>query len=462
MLTTVPRWGKFVLGGLLGTLGVAALAIGFVLFDNYRKANAGAAPEPAPPRTTTAPRPTRVGPDTLQLPPEVVRALDVRTAPAVVAARPRPLPPFAGTLAIVNDRLGRVHTRFAGEVMALGTPSGHETVTLPDEGSSGERPLQIGDRVRKGQLLAVVWSKDLGEKKSELVDALSKLKADRENLDKLKTLYAQSSTPERSVRDAQLAVVADINAVNRAELTLRSWRLSEEEIADVRAEADRLGKAPESRHENPTWARVEVRAPFDGVVFEKNVNFGDVVDTTAILYQIADPSRLAVWAHVYEEDLPLLQDPRLPQPLPWTVRLPAHPDKSYPGHLERISDIIDPNQHTALVYGVVENPRGLLKSGQYVNVVVELPPAGDELEIPATALVEDGRESIVFVQPDAGQLRFERRQVQVLRRYHDVVYVSAQPGDARSPTLRPNERVVTGGAIFLKDALADLPLSTGP
>src|SRR2546421_442752 len=84
-----------------------------------------------------------------------------------------------GTVALDNERLARVHTRFAGEVMAVGTPTGHETTELPDEGSSAERPLQVGDRVRKGQLLAVVWSKDLGEKKSELIDALSKLKFDR-------------------------------------------------------------------------------------------------------------------------------------------------------------------------------------------------------------------------------------------------------------------------------------------
>src|SRR5436190_17555221 len=93
MKSVATRWGRLVLGGLLGTLGVAALVVGVVLFENYRKANAGVATTaPAP---AAADRPTRVGPDTIQLPPEVVRSLDVRTAPAVPATRPRPLPPFA-------------------------------------------------------------------------------------------------------------------------------------------------------------------------------------------------------------------------------------------------------------------------------------------------------------------------------------------------------------------------------
>src|SRR5207244_10184684 len=128
------------------------------------------------------------------------------------------------------------------------------------------------------------------------------------------------------------------------------------------------------------------------VVLEKNVAFGDVVDTSADLFKVGDLSRLAVWAHVYEEDLHRLPKP----PAPWVVRLPSRAAASFAGRMERVGDLIDPNQHTALVTGHVDNPTGELKAGQYVTVTVELPPSPDELEVPATALVEDGRESGVF------------------------------------------------------------------
>jgi cobalt-zinc-cadmium efflux system membrane fusion protein len=450
------RWGKLLLGGLLGSLGLAVLVIGVVLFEHHRKASAGMSPSAQHP-VAEAPRPARVGPETISLPPEVIRSLDVRTALAVAATRPRSLPPFAGTLALDNDRLARVRPRFAGEVMALGTPGGQELSELPGAGSSADRPLAVGDRVRRGQLLAVVWSKDLGEKKSELVDAITKLQYDRDLLERVRESFRQGAAPERSVRDSELAVKSDLIAVRKAERTLLSWRLTQAEIDAIRGEAEKLSRSADARPDDPAWARVEVRAPQDGVVLEKNLNFGDVVDTSANLFIIADVSRLTVWAHVYEEDLPLLQDPKLPRPLPWTVRLPAQPDVTFPGHLERIGELIDPNQHTALVIGHVENPNGALRVGQFVNVVVELPPAGNEIEVPATAVVEDGRESVVFVQPNADQLAFTRRRVKVVRRFHDVVYVSTKPADGRSLPLRAGERVVTGGAVFLKDALADLP-----
>ena len=452
-----PAW----LGGLLGCVGIAALVVGLVLFQNYRKAQAGAAPEVAAASAPKVPRPVRVGPDSLDIPPEVVRSLDIRTAPAAAATRPRPLPPFTGVLAPDNDRLARVHTRFAGEVVSLGTPAGKETTDLPQPGSSGERPLSVGDAVRKDQLLAVVWSKDLGEKKSELIDGLAKLKYDRKFYDEMKALFDKGAKPEQAVRDAALAIQGDLNAVAKAERTLRTWRLSDIEIAAVRKEAERLAglmsaAAPDKRANDPAWARVEVRAPLDGVILEKNVNFGDVVDVTNDLFKVGDRN-WAVWVHVFEEDLPRLQDPRLPHPLPWTIRVPSMPGVAFPGYLERVNDIIDPNQHTALAVGHIENPNGLFKAGQFVTATVELPPAADEIEVPATALVEDGRESIVFVQPDPNKLLFTRRKVKVLRRLHDVVYLSGKRAEGKGEPIRPGDRVVTGGAVFLNDALADLP-----
>src|SRR5262249_37753983 len=153
------------------------------------------------------------------------------------------------------------------------------------------------------------WSKDLGEKKSELVDALSQLSLDQENLARLEELYRQGNTSEAVVRQARRNVSAGLNAASRAERTLRIWKLPDEEVQAVKDEAKRViqrkGKRDPAREKD--WARVEVRAPLDGVVVEKNVNLGNIVDTTFDLYKVADLSYLAAYANVYEEDLRELQ-----------------------------------------------------------------------------------------------------------------------------------------------------------
>src|SRR5262245_16130403 len=131
--------------------------------------------------------------DRIFLPPETVQSLGVRIEPARRLTQPPELPPLTGSLAIDLSRLALVNSRFAGDVVALqrvanevfGPAVSHlRTVMRPWPGFDPvfTRPLRFGDKVRKGDLLAVVRSKELGEKKSELVDALSQERLDRDTL----------------------------------------------------------------------------------------------------------------------------------------------------------------------------------------------------------------------------------------------------------------------------------------
>jgi len=315
---------------------------------------------------------------------------------------------------------------------------------------------RVGDAIRKGDLLAVVLSKDLGEKKSELVDLLSKLRTDEAILLRLRDGQADGSIPARSVWDAERTVEADRVAVARAERTLRAWRLTDDEIAEVRKEASRIAmpdaKPDARRVDMNRWARVEIRAPANGVILEKNIAIGDIVDTSADLFKIGDLSRLVVWAHLYEEDLPLVQ--ALPRPIRWTITLPANPGLALPGFLDQISPVIDPNQHTALVTGRVENPNGQLKVGQFVTAAIETTAPTGEVEVPIDAVVEDGSQSIVFIQANSID-RYVRTQVQVTRRFRDTVCIRT------SDRLKVGDRIIAKGALLLRDA-ADALASPRP
>ena len=138
-----------------------------------------------------------------------------------------------------------------------------------------------------------------------------------------------------------------------------------------------------------------MKANFAGVIVERNLaKSGELVDVTQDLFKIADMTHLVVWAHAYEQDLPLLRD--LPRPIPWTVRFTSDPASA--GGKGRILDsqaadevgpIIDPNQHTALVVGRVNNsdpdPRRRLRDGQFVTATIPIPPPAGVVAIPSTA-----------------------------------------------------------------------------
>ncbi len=333
------------------------------------------------------------------------------------------------------------------------------------------------DHVTKGQKLGEIWSKELGEKKSELVDALVRLRIDQQNLKYLKELLSKGGTAEKTVREGERLVEVGAIAVAKAERTLRSWTLTDQEIRELKDEAERIHKemrvpteeagrvqkgATRDSQQDETWATVDVISPIDGTVVEKNVVEGDLVNADSDLFKIADLSVLSAWARVYEEDLPMLHS--MPKPITWTLRLSSNPQAlPVTGTIDRIGEIIDPNEHMALLAGLVQNPNGQLHAGQFITAIVELPPERDVVEVPTRALVEDGDESVVFVEvawPDAKIKRFKVRRVSVVRRNFDVVYVRnrltpEQLKQGLGRTARRSESIMAAGALEQKAALQE-------
>jgi cobalt-zinc-cadmium efflux system membrane fusion protein len=445
---------------LAGGLVLALPRLGVAIIPPLGRAapDPPAAPPGQPPEAELVPGTM----DTLRLPADVVGALRVQVEPAQAATQPRGLR-LSGRLALDSNHLARVHARFPGEVVEIGEVENPER----PGGRTAFRPVRVGDRVAAGQLLAVVWSKDLGEKRSELVDALSLLKVDEETLARLEKLSQEGAVPEIQLRQARRNVEADRIAVDRAENTLRAWRLTDEEIAAIKAEAEQVRQRGQRTGGHAAdWARVEVRTKLGGTVVEKNLALGEIVDTTMDLFKVADLSTLAVWADAYEEDLPgILALP--PGRRTWTVHLESQPDaRSLEGRIDHVGEIIDPTQHTALVTGRVANPDGRLRAGQFVTVTIDLPPAPDEVLIPATALIEDGQTTVVFVQPDPGRPEYARRRVVVGRRLPGAVTVRSQLTDEQRQAgfqpVRPGDLVVRQGAVELKKALEDLQAEGKP
>ncbi|MGQ0634871.1 MAG: efflux RND transporter periplasmic adaptor subunit [Planctomycetaceae bacterium] len=460
------RWRATIVLGVCALVGVAALLtrMGYLLPSLTAPSHA-----PVASGTSALGRITLVADDTLSVPDEVRTAMRITVAPVQTAQALQPLR-LDGTLFLDTNSMVHVHSRFAGDVVDVG-----KQVAMPqadgaarDAVATAERPVQFGDQVVKGQVLAVIWSKELGEKKSELVENLSRLRLSQEKLDKLEELAAKGATSERNVREAKREVEADMIGVLRTEGTLRSWRLTEGEISSIRAEAEMVRAHriwPRGSELAGDWARVEVRAPISGTIVEKNVAVGDFVASDLDLFKIADLTRLDVLAHCYEDDLPILEGLDL-RSRRWTITLKADP-KAAPleGRFDRIGSIIDPNQHTALVMGWVDNAAGRLRIGQFVTARVDVPSPPGEVAIPPEALVDlDGR-SYVFVMSAEDPRQFSRRRVFPIRQAGGLIVLGCPPqsagasghaGECPAECLQPGAAVVSTGAIQLAAELASL------
>jgi cobalt-zinc-cadmium efflux system membrane fusion protein len=432
---------------------------------------------------------------TLDVPEGVCTSLGIRqgdrdsVAVARVPAMMRPLV-LPGSTALDPTRLARVRPRFApARVVEIAQVWDRS----PKTGQTEFRELRQGDHVAKGDLLGVFFSVDVGSKKNDLLDALVQEELDQKILDG--ALEHAEAVPGVFLITYERAVQGDRNAISRAINNLKLWDIPQDEIDALHAEAKKIAadkkawfKTPEGRWvkgdkqapngkvhpdreaENP-WGRVTLRAPFGGVIVERNLHTDEmVVDNTVNLFQIADVDRLLVVASCPEDELPTLESLRSGERR-WTVRTVGAPSATgLLGTINEIGYVIDPNQHTAVVKGYVDNPGGKIRAGQFVTATVNIPPPDDVVEIPTDALMDDGMQSLVFVQPDAAAHCFTMRRVQVTHRFERTVFVRSTPipqgeqltaqeaeaGLLPKEPLRPGERVLLSGSVELKAVVLDL------
>lgn len=453
----------------------------------------------------------------------------VATAQPPTSMRPLVL---SGSTALDPTKLARIKARFApARVVELAQVHDFS----PTTGISDMRELRAGDPVSKGDLLGVFYSVDVSNTKNKLLDALIQLELDQKILDRVEAnrdavpdvfrlQQARAVEGDRNAVNQNLSTlrlwdipqeeIDELHASAReiagnqdewSKTAEGKWvkgaekatgKVGKSETGKARSEhekeraeearehrKERMGEEKEKSDEERRFARIEkehekdwggrvtLRAPFDGVVIERNVHVDEmVVDNTVNLFQIADVSRLLVIASCPEDAIPALESLSSAE-RKWTIRtVGVSSSTGLPGRIDEIGYIIDPNQHTAVIKGYVENPGKHLRGGQFISATVNIPPPEDVVEIPLEALVDDGRQSLVFVQPDPKVSQFTLRRIKVTHRFEHSVFASSVPltGDDRLSAeeaeegllprepLRPGERVILSGAVELKAHIADL------
>lgn len=186
---------------------------------------------------------------------------------------------------------------------------------------------------------------------------------------------------------------------------------------------------------------IPVPAPRDGVVMEKDVVQGQMVEPGAKLYRIADLGTVWVVAQVYEQDLQFV---RLGQRA--VVEASYFPGRRYHGAVAYIYPSVDEATRTAKVRIELHNPGYTLKPGMFTTVSLEDSGAKDALLVLDGAVLRGGDMDMVFI--DLGNGRYEPR----------VIKLGARTGDGRYQVLdglKEGELVVSSGQ-FLLDSGANL------
>jgi Cu(I)/Ag(I) efflux system membrane fusion protein len=280
------------------------------------------------------------------------------------------------------------------------------------------RVATTGERIRRGQVIADIYSPEIYAAHRELLSALDQL--------------------ER-LSDAQS--FAQTSAKSGVESVRRKLKL----LGVTDSQLKRMEKA------DSPWESVPIRAQFGGTVLERLVDEGNYVNAGSGIYRVADLSNLWVQLDAYESDLPALQEGQLVE-----LEVASLPGVTFEGKISFIDPVVDPKTRTAQVRVEVNNPDGELRPGMWTEATVladDAVPGGEKppLVIPESAPLFSGRRSIVYVKvPDRDVPTYEAREVKLGAKVGHVFPVIAG--------LEAGEEVVIYGAFVLD---ADLQIRGG-
>jgi RND family efflux transporter MFP subunit len=278
---------------------------------------------------------------------------------------------------------------------------------------------QLGDRVRRGQALAQVYSPELADARTKYVAAKAMLDAHDRELQRTQKLVEIGAASRQEMER--------IHAEHAAQTA---------EVESARARLQLLGADDQGTSQGDA-ATATVAAPIDGVVTERLANAGLNVDPTMKLFSIVNLSDVWIVADVYERDLS-----RVREGSPATVTAAAYPGLSLRGRVSYIDPQLNAGTRTAKVRIEVANPRGELRLGMYADVAIETGQSTPVAAVPKGAVQSVADRQVVYVAMPGEPAKFAEREVRLGNASGDVVTVVSG--------LNAGESVVTKGSFFIR------------
>jgi cobalt-zinc-cadmium efflux system membrane fusion protein len=284
----------------------------------------------------------------------------------------------------------------------------------------------LGDSVRKGDVLLVIESSDVGRLKAEFLNALVAHEARREQLAILEEV--KGAVMGRQLREAKSALREARNHLTNAEQSLVNLGLdvsvADYEPLDDEARADRIRTAglPQSLLATIDPVRITsnllpLYAPFDGVVIGRDAVVGEIIEPAAPIFELADVSTMWVVLNVSKEDAGKVS---IGQPVRFR---PDGSEEEYASRVAWVSTQVDeqtrtlevraeiPNQPatTAPADAVAGRAAAALRANTFGKGRIELDRRGTALVVPRRSVQWDGSRWVVFVP--AGEQAFAARPV---------------------------------------------------
>ena len=338
--------------------------------------------------------------------------------------------------------------RISANISVVGNLIGQQTVDVAPKagGRLQSISVKLGDRVRRGQVIAKIEDRELLEQVNQaeashrVAEAgVRRSEADLSlaltNVERARNLFARQLLPKQQLDDAEARYTSA-----QAQLDLSKAQVSQSE---ARLQELRIN-----------LGNTNVVSPTDGFVSLRHVDPGAWVSQNAPVASVVDISSLRLVANVVEKDLNAVNpgDPAI-------VVVDAFPGEKFNGRIARVSPILDPATRTAQMEIEVPNRENKLKPGMYANVTLQVDNRENVLLVPKNALVDSEGERGIYQPNDENRATFKRVSVGLEDNEKAEILEGLTEGEIVISTgagaLRRNDQLVVAGG-------GDGPSNRGP
>ncbi len=309
--------------------------------------------------------------------------------------------------------------------------------------------VDIGDRVRQGQVLAEIdvpemtpeyagAEAEIERAKANVMNAQADLERAKADLELKKITYERLKSIRDEDRDVMPQQQVD-EAKAQFEVARAMVSVAESKIKVAQGEA---AKAEAARARLSTlMAYTKILAPFNGVVTNRYVDPGALIQhassqtNVSPVVTVARVDALRIFVDVTEPDVPFIK-----KGIPVTLTVDAMPGKEYRGACARFATALDPKTRTMRTEIDIPNRDGLLRPGMFGRVKLGLERRKDALTIPAGAIFTEGGKTYVYTVENG-----KARRVEVKTGFDDGIRVEVTGG------LTGAEPIIVTGKGAVKD-----------
>ncbi|MFA6980503.1 MAG: efflux RND transporter periplasmic adaptor subunit [Ignavibacteriaceae bacterium] len=293
--------------------------------------------------------------------------------------------------------------------------------------------VKIGDYVKAGQILMTVEGLDVGQIKAGFLIAKAALDYTKANYERQKKLFGEKIGSQKALLETQAEYEKALAEYKAEDKKIHSVGLSDEDVTD--------GKASEEH----TSGTLPIKSSINGVVVERNVVIGQLVDATTNAFKVINTTTVWVDGQIYEKDIT-----KISQKTNALFTSATYQNEKFNGRIIYIGQTVDEQSRTITIRGEFNNANNKLKPQMFGELKIPIDANAKAIMIPEEAVVKEAGQEYVFVQtsdsttPGGGQA-FDKRKV--------ITGISIDNRVEIKEGLKEGEKVVSKGVFYLKSEL---------